>query len=325
MATSQDYTVDQTDLALVSSVQTGILFPLAGNTVNAERIIEFLDEEMRSTVEPLVLAAKEEFYVHNYDQAFVAGTYNYTIPERAAFATWRDIVCVDSMGNEIAMTELPPEYVKITYPVGNIPPMYTYGFIMNNDRITLWPPNSTVPIQYQLRMKIKRRPNHLTSVDNCAQVTAVTPGSSQVTLDGNGDTTWTTSTTFDAIPNYPQFTSMGDDLTISAINQVTPTATVLTFDDYPTGIAIGDWVCPATLSPIPQIPYDMFPLLAQRGRIRCLEAVGNEPALEIANRRYQDMAADFARTVSPRIDGTRKALVNRTLSFGWTYNRAISR
>jgi hypothetical protein len=225
------------------------------------------------------------------------------------------------------MTELPPEYVKISYPVGNIPPMYTYGFIMNNDQITLWPPNSTIPTQYMLRMKIKRRPNHLTSVDNCAQVTAVDSVLRQVTLDGNGDTTWTISTTFDAIPNAPQFTSLGDDLVITTINQVTPAATVLTFavGDYPTGIAIGDWICPATLSCVPQIPYDMFPLLAQRGVIKCLEALGDNQGLQVAERRYQDMAVDFARTVSPRIAGTRKALVNRTANFGWNYNAGMSR
>ncbi len=325
MTTAIDYTVNGTDLSIVQSVQAHPLMPLSENTLTEARIIEFLDEDMRSTVVPLVLASKEEFYVQNYDQTPVINQYTYTIPRRAAFATWRDIVWVDPNGNEIAMTELAPEYVKITYPVGNMPPIYTFGFVLQNDHIILWPPNSTVPVQYQLRMKIKRAPNHLTPVENCAQVTAVTPGSSQVTLDGHGDGTWTTSLTFDAIPNYPQFTSLGDDLTISAINQGTPSATVLTFDEYPEDIAVGDWVCPANLSPIPQIPYDMFPLLIQRGVIRCLESLGDGQNLQIAERRYQDMAADFARTVSPRIAGTRKALVNRTANFGWNYNRAISR
>lgn len=327
MTTAIDYTVDATDLSLYKSVQRRILMPLSSNTLDADAIIELLDEEMRSTLIPLVLAAKEEFYVQNYDQTPVAGTYNYTIPERAAFATWRDVVWVDTIGNEIAMQELAPEYTKITYPVGNIPPMYTFGFQLINDHIRLWPPNSTVPTQYQLRMKIKRAPNHLTPSSNCAQVTAVDSGNLQVTLNGNGDTTWTTSTTFDCIPNYPQFTSLGDDLTITAIDQSTPAATLLTFTsgDYPTGVAVGDWICPATLSPIPQIPYDMFPLLAQRGVIKCLEALGDNQALQVADRRYQDMAADFARTVSPRIAGTRKPLVNRTALFGWNYNRGLSR
>lgn len=327
MPAAVDYTVDSTSLSLVQSVLTRVLMPLSDNTLDETRIIELLDEEMRATVVPLVLSAKEEFYVQNYDQTPVQGVYTYTIPQRAAFATWRDVVFVDTLGNEINMTELPPEYVKITYPVGNLPPMYTFGFVMQNDHIILWPQTMTIPTQYTLRMKVKRRPNHLTSVDNCGQVTAVSPGTNQVTLSNNGDTTWTTSTSFDAIPNYPQFTSLGDDLTISAINQVTPTATVLTFNtgDYPTNIAIGDWICPAGMSCISQIPYDMFPLLAQRGVIVCLQALGDTQNLQIAERKYQDMAADFIRTVSPRIEGARKAIVNRTANFGWNYNRGISR
>lgn len=325
MTASIDYTVDGTDLSLVKSVQKRVLMPLSSNTLDETAIIELMSEEMMSTIEPLVLSAHEEFYVQNYDQSLVAGTYNYSIPPRAAFATWRDIVMVDTIGNELAMTDLPPEYVKISYPSGGLPPMFTFGFVMNNDRITLWPPNQTIPTNYTLRMKIKRRPNHLTSVDNCAQVTSVNSSLKQVTLDGNGDTTWTTSTTFDIIPNSPQFTSRGDDQVITNINQVTPTATVLTFSSLPTGIIVGDWVCPAMLSPIPQIPYDMFPLLAQRGVIKCLEALGDNQNLQVAERRYQDMAVDFARTVSPRIQGTRKALVNRTLNFGWSSFRALSR
>lgn len=323
MTASIDYTVDGTDLSLVDSVQTRILMPLSANTLTEIKIIELLDEEMRSTVVPLVLAAKEEFYVQNYDQTLVAGTYNYTIPDRAAFATWRDIVLVDSIGNEIAMTELPPEYVKITYPVGNLPPMYVFGFVMNNDRITLWPPNSTIPTNYSLRMKVKRRPNHLTSTANCGQITAINTGTKEVTLNDDGDGTWTTATTFDMIPNSPQFTSLGDDLAISAINTTT---NVLTFTaSLPSGLAVGDWVCPAAMSCVPQIPYDMFPLLAQRGVIKCLEALGDNQGLQVAERRYQDMAMDFARTVSPRIAGSRKTLVNRTANFGWNSNRAISR
>lgn len=325
MTTALDYTVDKTDLSIVDSVQQHSLMPFSANTITPAKIIEFLDEDMRSTLLPLIMAAQEEFYVQNYDQSLVLGTYSYTIPRRASFATWRDVVLVDSMGNEINMTNLPTEYVKITYPVGNLPPMYTFGFVLQNDKIILWPPNQTIPTQYTLRMKIKRRPNHLTSYENCAQVTSVNAGSSQATLDSNGDGTWTTSTTFDVIPNYPQFTSLGDDLTISAINQATPTATVVTFDDYPTGLAVGDWVCPATLSCVPQIPYDIFPLLIQRGVIRCLESLGDNQNLQIAERRYQDMAADFARTVSPRIQGTSKKLVSRTQNFGSNYTQTWAR
>jgi hypothetical protein len=322
MSSTIDYTVDQTSLSLVKSVQAHPLLPLSANTLTETQLIEFIDEDMRSTIVPLVLAAQEEWYVQNYDITPTAGVFTYTIPARAAFATWRDVCFVDTLGNEINMTELSPEYVKITYPVGNLPPMYTFGFILRNDVIQLWPPNMTVPTQFILRMKIKRRPNHLTSYNNCGQVQTINTGTGVIALSKNGDGTWTTATTFDVIPNSPQFTSRADDKAITGIDNTLNTITMATL---PTGLVVGDWICPAGMSCVPQIPYDMFPLLIQRGVIRALESLGDNQNLQVAERRYQDMAVDFARTVSPRIQGARKALVNRTANFGWNYNRGISR
>lgn len=322
MTTSIDYTVDQSSLSLVKSVQAHPLLPISANTLTETQLIEFMDEDMRSTIVPLVLSAQEEWYVQNIDQTPLAGVFDYSIPARAAFATWRDVCFVDTLGNEINMTNLPPEYVKITYPVGNLPPMYTFGFVMSNDHISLWPRTMTIPTQYILRMKIKRQPNHLTSYLNCGQVQTINTGTGVVSLSRNGDGTWTTSTTFDIVPNSPQFTSRGDDKAITGIDN---TLNTITFATIPTGLSVGDWICPARLSPIPQIPYDMFPLLIQRGVIRALESLGDNQNLQVAERRYQDMAADFIRTVSPRIQGTRKPIVNRTANFGWNYNRGISR
>jgi len=223
---------------------------------------------------------------------------------------------------------LSPEYLKITYPAGGQPPLYVFGFILQNDQIILYPNTSGTPTQYRLRMKIKRRPNNLTETVNCAQITAINTSTKVVTVNG-APPSWTASDTFDIIPNSPQFTSRQDDQTISLIsgNDLTFTSpgtnySVVPAAPYPAlpvGLSIGDWVCPSQMSCIPQIPYDMFPLLVQRGVIKTLEALGDTQNLTIAERRYADMAADFARTVSPRIDGTPKKIVNRNTSQfgGW--------
>lgn len=325
MPAQPDYTTDNSSQALVQSVYRGVLSPNSQNTLQPADIIAFLDQEMRTTIVPLVLAAQEEFWVTNYDQPVIQNVYNYTIPKRAAFATWRDVVFVDNNGNEINMSMLSPEYLKLTYPAGGNPPLYVFGFILQNDQIILYPNSAGTPTQYQLRMKIKRRPNNLTETENCAQVTAINTGTNVVTV-ADPPSDWTTSTTFDLIPNSPQFTSLQDDATITAIN-----SNNLTFTSLPVNaqgnfsLQVGDWVCPAQMSCIPQVPYDMFPLLVQRGIIRTLEALGDTQNLQVAERRYQDQAADFARTVSPRIDGTPKKIVNRNTGFfgfqGFPYSR----
>lgn len=322
-----DYTVDGSSLALVDSVYRGILSPNSQNTLQPDDIIAFLDQEMRTTIVPLVLAAQEEFWVTNYDQPVLQGVYNYTIPKRAAFATWRDVVFVDSNRNELNMSMLSPEYLKLTYPAGGNPPLYVFGFILQNDKIILYPNTAGTPVQYQLRMKIKRRPNNLTSVDNCAQVVAIDTNTKVVTVN-QVPSGWTSSDTFDIIPNSPQFTSLSDDQTVTLIN-----GNNITFSTLPTNsqtgaytMSVGDYICPSQMSCIPQVPYDMFPLLVQRGIIRTLEALGDTQNLQVAERRYQNMAADFARTVSPRIDGTPKKIVNRNTppywgSYGFPFQR----
>jgi hypothetical protein len=327
MTATPDYTVDGSSLAMVNSVYRRILSPNSQNTLQPVDVIAFLDEEMRTTVLPLILAAQEEFFVTNYDQPVLQGVYNYTIPKRASFATWRDVVFVDANGNELNMSMLSPEYLKLTYPAGGNPPLYVFGFILQNDKIILYPNTAGTPTQYKLRMKVKRRPNNLTSTVNCGQVTSIDTLTMQVGVSAV-DPTWTTATTFDIIPNSPQFTSLQDDQAITLI-----AGNVLTFATLPTNpqtgaytMQVGDWVCPAQMSPIPQIPYDMFPLLIQRGVIKCLTALGDTQNLTIAERQYQDMAADFARTVSPRIDGAPKKIVNRNTppywgSYGFPFQR----
>jgi hypothetical protein len=311
----------------VDSVYRGVLSPNAQNAQRPADVIAFLDQEMRTTIVPLVLAAQEEFWVKNYDQPVLQGVFNYTIPQRAAFATWRDVVFVDNSGNEINMSMLSPEYLKLTYPAGGNPPLYTFGFILQNDQIILYPNTSGAPTQYRLRMKIKRRPNNLTETTNCAQVVSINTGTSVVTVNAV-PTGWTTSDTFDLIPNRPQFTSLMDDATITLINSNNITFTALPTNSQTGAFTLqaGDWICPAQMSCIPQVPYDMFPLLTQRAIIRVLESLGDTQNLTVAERRYQDMAVDFARTVSPRIDGTPKKIVNRnTPAFWGSYGFPFSR
>ena len=317
VAQQPDYTTDGSTLALVNSVYRGCLSPDSQNTLQPADIIAFLDQEMRTTIVPLVLAAQEEFWVTNYDQPVIQNVYNYTIPKRAAFATWRDVVFVDANRCEINMSMLSPEYLKLTYPAGGNPPLYVFGFILQNDQIILYPNSAGTPTQYKLRMKIKRRPNNLTETANCAQVIAINTSTNVVTVTGP-PVGWTTLDTFDLIPNSPQFTSLQDDATITNISGNNLTFTSLPVDAQGNfSLKIGDWVCPSQMSCIPQVPYDMFSLLVQRGIIRVLEALGDTQNLQVAERRYQDQAADFARTVSPRIDGTPKKIVNRNTPPYW--------
>jgi len=75
-ALQPDYTTDGSALAMVNSVYRRLLSPNSQNTILPVDIIQFLDEEMRTTIDPLILAAQEEFFVKNIDQPVLQGVPN---------------------------------------------------------------------------------------------------------------------------------------------------------------------------------------------------------------------------------------------------------
>src|SRR5262249_15793502 len=130
-------------------------------------------------------------------------------------------------------------------------------------------------------------------------------------------TTFTTAQTYDLISNSPQmFVSMGDDLSISSIN---PGAKTITFTNaVPPALQIGDWVCLAGQSPIPQIPYNPgFQLLLQLGAGKCLEIHGDVRGFNVAMSQAADMKNYFISVITPRADGNVIRLTSPNSIYGW--------
>jgi len=308
MATAPDYTIDDA----VTSVQTKYLIPNSQVLFVNTDIIRFLDESLRDVIIPLINSVREEFWVKAYDTTIVSATKSYSIPSRAAGAILRDVVFVDNSGNEIDMQRLSPVQIKSTFPFGFQLPLYTFGYYPQDDQMVLYPSQAQNATQYTLRMKALRRPNNLVLKANCGQITVI--NGSIITLNVLGDGTWTTATTFDIIPNSPQFVSRADAVTITAINSV---ALTITLTAVPTGLSVGDWVCPSLLSCVPQIPYEAFSLLEQSAILRIAEALGDQSSVAIAQKRFDQLRKDFISLCSPRIQGGTKKIVNRNSPASW--------
>ena len=106
----------------------------------------------------------------------------------------------------------------------------------------------------------------------------------------------------------------GDDQDVASI--VTATKTLTMTAAIPDGTAVGDWVSLAGDSPIPQIPYEVHNILAQRGAIKVLESLGDASGLQAAADVYTDMVDKFKITVTPRADDSPKRLVSSSPLFG---------
>ena len=301
-----DYTVD----GMVTSVFTKYLVPNSQNTFQSADVVLFLDEELRSYIIPFFEKAQSGYWLTRVDQA-ITGAASYTIPQRSTYGALYDVVFVDTQGNEIGLTELSTVQIKGTFPFGFQLPLYTFGYYIENDQVYLYPQQAINATQYTLRFRFYRRPNSLTLQANCAQITAI--ASNVITVNAI-PTGWATTDTFDIIQNFPQFTSIADGQTISAINTGT---NQITLSSVPTGLKVGMWVCPTLMSCIAQIPYASFPLLIQRAIIRCAQSLGDSQGAGLAEKELEKMEARVLTTIQPRVTKAEKKVVNRNQPYNW--------
>jgi hypothetical protein len=308
------YTVDQ----LVTKFQNRYLNPNSNALFQAADIISLMDDCLRETIIPVITSVREEFWVKTYDQP-VTGASSYTIPSNAAGAVLRDVVFVDTAGNEIDLQQLSPAHIKATFPFGYQLPLYTFGYYWKNDQIVPYPQQTQNALGYTLRMKPIRRPNDLTSSANCGQITVI--AGNVLTLT-NVDPSWTATTTFDIIQNFPQFTSIVDGATITG----TPSGSNITLTTVPAGLAVGMWVCPTTTSCIPQIPYEGFGLLIEDGICKMCASLGDSQGFGLHEKIRDKMRQDFIDLITPRSQLGTKKIVNRNnpMSF-WNFGSPFIR
>lgn len=306
MTVAPNYTVDQ----MVDDVRSEYITPNSQNLFTDDDVVGQLTRAMLSKIIPLINSVREEYWVTRFDQA-VTGAASYTLPQRSSGAMLRDIVFVDTIGNEIELTRLSPVQIKSTFPFGYQLPLYTFGYYLQDDQVFLYPQQAQTATQYTLRMKFLRRPNNLTLSTNCGQITVI---ASNVATLNYIDPTWTTSTTFDVIQNFPQFNSISDGAAITNINTGT---SQVTLSSVPTGLAVGMYLCPTLMSCIPQIPYETFDLLIAAGAARIARGVGDSQGTELALKNYEDISKDFIKLVDPRVQGATKKVVNRNNPFNF--------
>lgn len=271
-------------------------------------MVSLLDDELRSTIIPVITSVREEFWVKTQDTP-INGSASYTIPSNAAGGILRDVVFVDTAGNEIDLQQLSPAHIKATFPFGYQLPLYTFGYYWKNDQIVPYPQQAQNATGYTLRMKPIRRPNDLTLSTNCGQITLIV--GNVITLN-SVPSSWTTSTTFDIIQNAPQFTAIAEAATITLI-----AGSSLTLTTVPTGLAVGMWVCPTTTSCIPQIPYEGFGLLIEAAICAMAASMGDSQGYGLHEKMMLKYRQDFINLITPRSQlGTKKVVnPNSPMSF----------
>jgi hypothetical protein len=287
---------------LAANVSLRCLNPSSQNTFQPADVVTLMDKELSSSIVPMLKAVQQEYFVYNVDVTITSGKSAYTFPTRAIGNAVRDVVLLDASGNEVALNNLMREYIKVQFPFNFVPSIWSFGQYMTANEVNLYNTLIQSYTAYKLRFIIERRPGGLTLSTNCGQITAIT--GNIVTLS-NVDSAWTTATTFDVINQLPPFQSIADDATITLISGQN-----VTFSSV-TGFAKGQWVCPAMLSCIPQIPYELFPILEEYTVAVLAEGLDMSSLLASAKAKIEAWEEKMKKLIRPRVTGSPRVIINK--------------
>ena len=290
---------------MVESVRNRTMTPDDTSIFTDDNILDILHEEMTSQVlDKLIVLHGENLTISEDIPRNAKGEYE--IPYRAVGNKLRDISTV-SGGRlyelaQISIGELPDySFNEGTYSNMDL-------FYVENNKVKLVNPSRSYDT---IRIKYYLRPNYLTKVDQAGVI-------SNIVIDENaGTVTFALSQVGRQFNSTEQFDIIGKR-TPNKIKNFDLNAASLTVDQgsNPTGtiifnladiesiedIIIGDYISLAQETPVPNIPTEMHPLLAQAAAVQLLEAMSDTEAFNTASKRLMSITKAVQILIDDRVE-----------------------
>jgi hypothetical protein len=283
-----------TDNELVPQVQRLAHIPLANVTFQPADICAFGDAECRTALLSQILSVRESYYLTYSDIAANASGV-YAIPYRAVGGRVHDLQMV--IGNSVyQLARIEPKDQSDTLN----PPTNTYAFYFRGNNIVTLPilPDGVLRVWYYVR------PSNLVAQATCAQVTDFDLVANTVTVAAV-PSGYSTGVVIDFTQDQPPFGLLSFDV---ALTNVVGSIFSVGSGLVPSTIAIGDWICLAGTTPVPQLPLEFYPLLAQRVSVKILESQGYLTKMAAAQKKLMEMEKDVMSIINPRDEGNPKKI-----------------
>jgi hypothetical protein len=300
---------------LVDSVRKRAMIPKDTSVFTDDNIVEILNEEIDTNILAKLMSVNEEHMVTFIDVALEDDKNNYTIPYRSVGNKLRDLAALDSAGDFYELSRISLEEVsdyRSPYVVSNDDVFYIEG-----DEVKLV--DFSIRDYKTLRFYIYLRPSVLVPEDEVAVVTAIDTATGTVSLD-KFPKNFSTNNVYDLVSKRTPNKILKFDIKRTASDANVKTIT-FSPSDMPEGLAIGDYVCVAEQSPVPNIPTEWHPVLAQSAAVYILESLGDSEGLQNAYARLQKMEEAVMQITDDRVEGA----PNKINARHSTLNESVSR
>ena len=278
------------------------MIPTTQLTFSNTQLLQLATEELETFIVGALMRVHEEYLVVTDSVALVVGQDHYRIPSRAIGRVLRDVIYVENGGNQ---TRLPRILREELAEYDNIASQRPMGFYMEGDYIVLITAPSAAINGASLNVSYFQRPGQL--VDAGFYLNSSGVSGSTISFMGTAPTTFVTGASIDIISATSGNVTLYRNLTILSV-----VGTVITFTSDVSLSAVGDYICLANQSGVPQCPEEMHPLLAQRVAVRVLAALNDQNGLAQANIELAKMEKNIIGMVDNRVDGKPHKIINRT-------------
>ncbi len=290
---------DYTTAGLIADTKSRGFIP-AGSGLTTSDLLRVLTGQLRNYIPAFLKSIREEYLVAQLSVTVTAATV--PIPVRACGVALRTIGWTLPDGTVRNLARVEPER-RGDLPASGAEPV---GFMFQGNNVILLPAvtSGTLVVSYQ------QRPGQLVLTTDCAEITGLEDGTT-FDVDAN-PSTLAVGTLVDVVGGAPNFKLKAMDQTV-----VTNDSGHLELAaNVPTDWAVGDWVCPATETCVPQIPLECFDLLAQAAALEIAQATGST-RLEAIRAGLKDLREQVLVILSPRADGSARPIISRSRLGRW--------
>lgn len=291
------YSVEQ----LIENIKRRCSVPTSQLTYTEEDFALLANDELQGEVVPLIMSAREEFFVEFIDVPCPADR-RIAIPDYVTGMKLRSVCYVQTGTSPLILVNLPRLDLDVVAGVGFSNVNTLAGFIVEGNDIVLYPPTS-VPVGITIRLYFYRRTLVLAPPSQYGQIISIDSNTNTVQLSFV-PSTWGTGTLLNAVSQKVPFEAVNSELQI-----VTTSAPSVILNSVE-GLSVGDYISELGFSAVPQIPIEAHAYLAQLTAAKALEGLGDREGMSAALQKAEKLKESLLVLVSQRVDGSVKKVMN---------------
>jgi len=291
------YTTDD----IITAVKRNASIPTSQKKYTTADFLAFMNEELQLTLVGELLSLREDYFVTSSTTALVANQDSYAYPTAAVGWKLEAIWHVDSNGAYNKLVRISRNQRHMYQSLSDTSSPAAYFFDGANIEVV---PSIGSTVTGSIQFDYVRIQNELVSVSRTGLISSVvdtgteyqiTVGSTPSTTDGVDVIAGTNP--FGAIARGESASVVGSVITVSS-------------SDFERAPVAGDYVCSVGETPIPNIPEDYHPILAQAVTIRCL---ANDPKmLSTQGQVLQNMLTRMRNRSSRRVNNSPQKIVSNS-------------